>query len=64
MIRNLALAIAVAALTTTLAHAAPRGEDVQAPRGEDVQAPRGEDVQAPRAPRMPSRNDELEVISE
>ena len=63
MIRHLAFAIAVATLTTTLAYAgprgedvqAPRGEDVQAPRGEDVQAPRGEDVQAPRAPVMPSR---------
>ena len=56
MIRNLALAIAVAgALTTTFAHAAPRGEDVQAPRGEDVQAPRGQDVQAPRAPLVPAR---------
>jgi hypothetical protein len=49
MIRNLALAIAVATLTTTLAHAAPRAEDVQTPRAEDVQAPRGQDVQAPRA---------------
>jgi hypothetical protein len=48
MIRHLAFAIAVATLTTTLAHAGPRGEDVQAPRGEDVQAARGEDVQAPR----------------
>jgi hypothetical protein len=55
MIRHLALAIAVAALTTTLAHAGPRGEDVQAHRGEDVQAPRGEDVQAPRAPALPRR---------
>ena len=72
MIRNLALAIAVAALTTTLAHAgprgqdvqAPRGQDVQAPRGEDVQAPRGEDVQAPRAPATTTRNDDVEVSSE
>jgi hypothetical protein len=49
MIKKVALAIVVAgALTTTFAHAAPRGEDVQAPRGEDVQAPRGQDVQLPR----------------
>ena len=50
MIKKVALAIVVAGtLMTTFAHAAPRGEDVQAPGGEDVQAPRGRDVQAPRA---------------
>jgi hypothetical protein len=48
MTRKLALAIVVAGtLMTTFAHAAPRGEDVQAPRGEDVQAPRAQAVRSP-----------------
>jgi hypothetical protein len=43
MIEKVALAIVVAgALMTTVAHAAPRGQDVQAPRGQDVQAPRAQ----------------------
>ena len=46
MIKKVALAIVVAgALMAPFAHAAPRGEDVQAPRGEDVQAPRAQAVQ-------------------
>ena len=43
MIKKVALAIVVAgALMMTVAHAAPRGQDVQAPRGQDVQAPRAQ----------------------
>lgn len=58
MIKKLALAIVVAgALTATVAHAAPRGDDVQAPRGQDVQAPRAQ------APHSSARTDCLEVIA-